>query len=73
MLNARLDVVEELLQKRDILTDLNTRLRLYGDLDDVLFGLAIKGKELSVRCVIQWIKNLLRIRHNITLVLNTER
>lgn len=73
MLNARLDVVEELLQKRDILTDLNTRLRLYGDLDDVLFGLAIKGKELSVRSVIQWIKNLLRIRHNITLVLNTER
>lgn len=71
MLNARLDVVEELLQKRDILTDLNTRLRLYGDLDDVLFGLAIKGKELSVRSVIQWIKNLLRIRHNITLVLNT--
>lgn len=68
MLNARLDVVEELLQKRDILTDLNTRLRLYGDLDDVLFGLAIKGKELSVRSVIQWIKNLLRIRHNITLV-----
>lgn len=71
MLNARLDVVEELLQKRDILTDLNTRLRLFGDLDDVLFGLAIKGKELSVRSVIQWIKNLLRIRHNITLVLNT--
>lgn len=68
MLNARLDIVEELLQKRDILTDLNTRLRLYGDLDDVLFGLAIKGKELSVRSVIQWIKNLLRIRHNITLV-----
>lgn len=63
--------MDELLQKRDIASDLNTRLALYGDLDDVLFGLAIKTKETTVRSIIQWIKNLLRLRHNITLVMHT--
>ena len=60
--------MDELLQKQDISTDLNARLALYGDLDDVLFGLAIKTKETTIRSIVQWIKNLLRLRHNITLV-----
>lgn len=65
----RLDVVEELLKRQDVSVDLNTRLTLYSDLDDVLFGLAIKTKNQSVRSIVQWIKNLLRLRRNITLVL----
>lgn len=68
MLNARLDVIDEFLQKQDLLTDIRNRLSLYGDLDDILFGLAVKSRETSIRSIIQWIKNLVYVRQNITLV-----
>ena len=68
MLNARLDVIDEFLHKQDLLTDIRNRLSLYGDLDDILFGLAVKSRETSIRSIIQWIKNLVYVRQNITLV-----
>ena len=67
-MNARLDVIDEFLHKQDLLTDIRNRLSLYGDLDDILFGLAVKSRETSIRSIIQWIKNLVYVRQNITLV-----
>ena len=43
-------------------------MALYGDIDEVLFTLAVKSKETSVRSAVQTVKNLLRLRRDLDLL-----
>ena len=67
-LNGRLDLIDAFLNHRDILADVGSHLALYGDIDEVLFTLAVKSKETSVRSAVQTVKNLLRLRRDLDLL-----
>ena len=43
-------------------------MALYGDIDEVLFTLAVNSKETSVRSAVQTVKNLLRLRRDLDLL-----
>ncbi|KAK8792367.1 hypothetical protein WA538_003753 [Blastocystis sp. DL] len=67
-LNARLDFVDTLLRRRDLLADLGAHLARYGDINDVLFSLAVKLPEPSVRVAVRTVRSLLRLRHDLDLL-----